>query len=112
MGHDIHDTISEHVQKFSPNSNRELVDIKKDEQLVQPCELRCGSQRQVNGSDNGYYEERVLTFPTAVRRLSVKKTSYELILKRRRTGLGGENREDKGKELGGKGRDNCSQVVK
>lgn len=73
MGHDIHDTISEHVQEFSPNSNCELVDIKKDEQLVQPCELRCGSRRQVNGSDDGYYEERVLTFPIAVRRLSVKK---------------------------------------
>lgn len=59
MGHDIHDTISEHGQKFSPNSNCELVDIKKDEQLVQPCELRCGSRRQVNGSDNGCYEESV-----------------------------------------------------
>jgi hypothetical protein len=48
MGHDIHDTISEHAQKSSPNSNCELVDIKKDEQLVQPRELRCSSRRQVN----------------------------------------------------------------
>lgn len=93
MGHDIHDTISEHGQKFSPNSNCELVDIKKDEQLVQPCELRCGSRRQVNGSDNGYYEERVLTFPVAVRRLSVKKTSYKFIIKRRRSGLWGVGTE-------------------
>lgn len=54
MGHDIHDTISEHVQKFTSNSNCELADIKKDEQLVQSCELRCGSWRQVSISDRGY----------------------------------------------------------
>lgn len=90
MGHDIHDTISEHGQKFSPNSNCELADIKKDEQLVQPCELRCGSRRQVNGSDNGYYEERVLTFPVAVRRLSVKKKPHtSLSLKGGGVGCGG-----------------------
>lgn len=47
MGHGVHDTISEHVQKFSPNSNCELVDSKKDEQLVQPCKLWLNTRRQV-----------------------------------------------------------------
>ena len=48
MGHDFHDTISEQVQKFSSNSNCELVDSKKDEQLVQSCKLRLSTRRQVN----------------------------------------------------------------
>lgn len=48
MGHGVHDSISEHVQKFSPNSNCDLVDCKKDEQLVQSCKLRLSTRRQVN----------------------------------------------------------------
>lgn len=48
MGHGFHDTISEHIQKFSSNSNCELVDSEKDEQLVQSCKLRLNTRRQVN----------------------------------------------------------------
>ncbi|TKC47349.1 hypothetical protein EI555_006405 [Monodon monoceros] len=40
MGHGARDVISEHVQKCSPNSSCELVDSKKDEQLVQSTQLR------------------------------------------------------------------------
>lgn len=48
MGHGFHDTISEHIQKFSSNSNCELVDSEKDEQLVQSCKLWLNTRRQVN----------------------------------------------------------------
>lgn len=48
MGHGFHDTISEHIQKFSSNSYCELVDSKKDEQLVQSCKLWLDTRRQVN----------------------------------------------------------------
>lgn len=41
-------TISEHIQKFSSNSYCELVDSKKDEQLVQSCKLWLDTRRQVN----------------------------------------------------------------
>lgn len=49
VGHGVHDSVSEHVEKFSPNSNCELAAGKKDEQLVPSCKLRCGTGRQVNG---------------------------------------------------------------
>lgn len=48
MGHGVHDAISERVQKFSPNSNCELVNSEKDEQLVQSCKLWPNTGRQVN----------------------------------------------------------------
>lgn len=48
MGHGVHDTISEHVEKFSPNSNCDLVDGAKDKQLAQSCQLRLNTRREVN----------------------------------------------------------------
>lgn len=48
MGHGVHDAISEHGQKLSPNCNSELVDVKKDQQLVQSCKLWLNTRRQVN----------------------------------------------------------------
>lgn len=76
MGHGVHDAISEHDPKFSPNSNCDLVDGKKDEQLVRSCKLWLSTGRQVSMiylvvPAGGYSEEGMLVLPVACPNLAV-----------------------------------------
>lgn len=76
MGHGVHDAVSEHDPKFSPNSDLELVDGKKDEQLVRSCKLWLSTGRQVSMMylvvpAGGSSEEGMLVLPMAYPNLVV-----------------------------------------